>query len=129
MRIFIFAILIALANFSFGQKEKLYDEFYLNLYNKDSLKVVVLSTAKFLKSFDYKFSNDTLYVDAKLTIVNKNKNINTVIKLQPKTNYINLNKEMYYIEPNYTFTIPSYRIVKQTKPEDKNNSEEPKKKK
>ena len=128
MKIFIFAILLALASFSFGQKEKLYDEFYLNLYNKDSLKVVVLSTAKYLKSFDYKFSNDTLYIVAKLSIMKKNE-FNTVIKLNSKTNYVNFNNDQYYIEPNYTFTIPSYKLVNQTKPEEKKKEDDSKKKK
>ncbi len=114
MRIFIFAVLLAITSASFGQMEK-YDEFFLNLYKKDSIKVEVLSTAKYLKSFDYKFSNDTLIINAKLGIIKK-KEFNNVIKLDAKTNYVNFNNELYYIEPNYTFTIPSYKLVKIDKP-------------
>jgi len=115
MRVFIFTIVIVLVNSVFGQKEKKYDEFFLNLYKKDSLKVEILSTAKYLKSFTYNFSNDTLYIDAILTIMKK-KNFNTTIKLNPQVNYVNFNKEIYIIELNNTFVVPTYRLVKQTKP-------------
>ena len=117
MRIFIFTILLSISCVSFGQMEK-YDEFFLNLYGKDSLKVEILSTAKYFKTFDYQQANDTLVVNAKLGIIKK-KEFNNVLKLDSKTNYVNLNNVLYYIEPNYTFTTPSYKLVKLPKPEEK----------
>lgn len=127
MRIFIFAILFAITSLSFGQKVK-YDEFYLDLYNKDSLKVVILSTAKYLKSIDNKFSNDTLYIIAKLSILKKEE-ISPVIKLRPEINYVNFNKDIYYIEPNNTFTTIAYKLVKQPVVNDEKNKKDSIKKK
>jgi len=94
-----------------------YDEFFLNLYGKDSLKVEILSTAKYFKTFEYHQTNDTLVVNAKLGIIKK-KEFNNVIKLDSKTNYVNLNNVLYFVEPNYTFTPPSYKLIKLIKPEE-----------
>ncbi len=127
MRILVITLLLAITSVSFGQKVK-YDEFYLDLYNKDSLKVVILSTAKYLKSIDNRFSNDTLYINAKLSILKKEE-ISPIIKLKPEINYVNFNKDIYYIEPNNTFTTIAYKLVKQPLVNDEKNKKDSLKKK
>lgn len=118
MKTFLFAIFVSISCLSFAQMEQ-YDELFMNLYGKDSLKVEILSTAKYFKSFNYQMTNDTLVINVKLGILKNKKEFNNIIKLDPQTNYVNLNKVLYYIEPNYTFKTPSYKLVKLPKPEEK----------